>query len=653
MTIRHFNLIILFLGLFQATVFSKEIDSLKAVYTTSSDQNHKFETAIRISFLTSNVDNEASFYYAEQAMLIAEETNKPTDYARSYQAMGRFYNTAGHFTKALDLLFEALTIYKDLNDHHSMARVNNTIANVYFSMDKDEDAKTHYLQAYDAGVLSNDSLATAIPLIGLSVVSAKQGYFKEAIAYSHNANAYINVEERPDAKAACYFNLADYYYQSGYKDDAKEWFDQGVKTNAICKNQYIRGEALIILSGWASDKGQYKIAIEKAKEAIRVLRNIDSKPNELKAVKHLAKIYEKAGDYKNGFHYLERHAEIKDSLDDQNRISVMEKMDLEEKTVQREKKIVQLKTKNEIQVYESRANSFVILVTALSFLFIGTLVLMVLYFFKKKNNLQKQLKEQLVINETINNLSTISAQYAQRIQSSFLPEINTLEKAFSKSYIFHKPQHKLGGDFYWFKRSNDDVWLAVADCTGKEVAGAFVSIVCKNALDLSIELHGIKQPSLILEKTRELVIDAFKTSNKNAEDGMSISLLHVNLKTTKIQWAGAYNPLVIARRNMDFDLTILKGDTQPVANFKTENSFTNHEIQLDKGDLLFLFTDGYKAQFGGPKNKKYNATRFEQLLNRIAKQPFSNQKRLIRKEFENWKEKNPQTDDVCILGVKV
>jgi serine phosphatase RsbU (regulator of sigma subunit) len=179
-----------------------------------------------------------------------------------------------------------------------------------------------------------------------------------------------------------------------------------------------------------------------------------------------------------------------------------------------------------------------------------------------------------------------------------------------------------------------------------------VSVICSNALSVSVLDEGKTKPSEILNRTRELVIERFGRSEKEINDGMDISLCALNYKTGKMQWAGANNPLWIIRSG-NKEVEEIRADRQHIGSHLRENPFNNHELQLNSGDSVYLFSDGYPDQFGGEKGKKYKSTNLKRFLLSIQDKDMEIQRTLLREEFTRWKAGFEQVDDVCVMGVRI
>lgn len=241
-----------------------------------------------------------------------------------------------------------------------------------------------------------------------------------------------------------------------------------------------------------------------------------------------------------------------------------------------------------------------------------------------------------------------SIKYAKRIQHAILPSPSLLAKALPNSFVLYKPKDIVSGDFYWLEEIDGIKFFAVADCTGHGVPGAMISVICNNALNRAVREFYILQPARILNKTRELIVKEFEKSEESVSDGMDITLCCI--KNNKLQYAGAHNPLWIYRNN---ELIETKADKQPIGNFEFSKPFTNHTIELQKDDVIYLNTDGYSDQFGGPDGKKMKRKYLKNYISEISNLPIQEQKEALDTTFEKWKGNFEQIDDVCIMGVKI
>lgn len=251
-----------------------------------------------------------------------------------------------------------------------------------------------------------------------------------------------------------------------------------------------------------------------------------------------------------------------------------------------------------------------------------------------------------------------SIKYAKRLQNTILPSQEILSSCFHDYFVFYRPKDIVSGDFYWVRKINGKLLWSAIDCTGHGVPGAMVSIVGNNGLMRATNEFQLVKPSEILNKLRDLVIESFKAQGtNNVKDGMDIGLACLDLEQMQLEFAGANNSCVIIREG---ELIEIKGDKQPIGDFELAKPFTNHLFQLEKGDNIYLFTDGYVDQFGGETEtsrqnggKKLKSKPFKEFLQSISRYDMKIQDKLIVEKFDNWRGDIEAIDDVCVIGVKI
>lgn len=269
---------------------------------------------------------------------------------------------------------------------------------------------------------------------------------------------------------------------------------------------------------------------------------------------------------------------------------------------------------------------------------------------KQKEEIEVKTKELEILFKQV----TDSIHYAKRIQEAILPPNNLVKQILPDSFVLYKPKDIVSGDFYWIDKKGDWSYFAAVDCTGHGVPGAFMSIVGYNLLKDILKNTDSIEPSIIMDKMNDGVANTLHTnttSGKQTKDGMDMTLCALNYNTLELQFSGAFNPLYIIRNN---ELIQYKADKFPVGMFIGEKqNFTNNKIQLQKGDSIYIFSDGYADQFGGPRGKKFMAGNFRQLLLDVSKLPIERQKTALNQTIEEWRGNLEQVDDMLIIGVQV
>jgi serine phosphatase RsbU (regulator of sigma subunit) len=245
-----------------------------------------------------------------------------------------------------------------------------------------------------------------------------------------------------------------------------------------------------------------------------------------------------------------------------------------------------------------------------------------------------------------------SITYAKRIQSAILPPPRVVKAFLKNSFILYLPKDIVAGDFYWMDGIDESVYFAACDCTGHGVPGAMVSVVCNTALNRSLHEFELREPGKIFDKTRELVLDNFARSDEEVKDGMDASLCVLNIQNGILQWSGANNPLWIYRAATK-EIEETKADKQPIGKSDDPKPFATREFQLNPGDIIYLFTDGYADQFGGEKGKKLTRAKFREFLLSISTLEMDQQREALLKFHDEYRGNQEQIDDICVMGVRV
>ena len=266
---------------------------------------------------------------------------------------------------------------------------------------------------------------------------------------------------------------------------------------------------------------------------------------------------------------------------------------------------------------------------------------------------EKNSREKALRLEQHNLNITDSMNYARRIQEAIIPGEDFIRKHFKDSFVISKPKDIVSGDFLWLYElePKNEYLLALADCTGHGVPGAMMSIVGHSLLNEIVETHGIRDPAAILQQLNVEVIRSLKQkTHEDTHDGMDVGIIHINVKTLNITFAGAYQSLYW----MNGKLNVIKGDRQPIGGLHHdgERTFQNQYVKIHKGDCVYLASDGFADQFGGPKNKKFLSQRLVSLLETNHKYSMQAQSHLYNQTFEEWRGDAEQIDDVSVLGIK-
>jgi serine phosphatase RsbU (regulator of sigma subunit) len=377
----------------------------------------------------------------------------------------------------------------------------------------------------------------------------------------------------------------------------------------------------------------------------------------MKNYKELSDLYTTLGNVSKAFEYFKLYTVIKDfNSETQSQLGDIEAKYENEKI---EKELTILAKEKEIEKIEVRKKEEEVLhQKIITYILTGgffiILVFAVLLF--KQMQAKKKTNQLLALqNEEINQKNieiTNSISYAKTIQQAVLSSFSKIQHKLPEHFVLFKPKDIISGDFYWAGQKGNKIFIAAADCTGHGVPGAFMSILGMSLLNEIFNEKITVSPAEILNRLREKVITALsqKGNFNETKDGMDIALCSVDLDNGMLEYAGANNPLYLFKNHT---LMEIDSDSMPIAIYDIMDSFTNHQIVINQGDCLYIFSDGYMDQIGGPDRKKFKYKRFKELLSFLHDKPMEEQRNILKQTFDEWRGDMEQLDDVLVIGIKI
>lgn len=382
-------------------------------------------------------------------------------------------------------------------------------------------------------------------------------------------------------------------------------------------------------------------------------KELDFKEGVRDSYAHQASVYERMKDFEKALHFTDLYNEVKDTLLNKDNFKQVAELNIRYETDKKEKEILLLTKDQQLnaKIIKQQQMQRWGLIGGLGLLSISIVSIYRRYRFKQKANiiLEKQ-KEEI---EQKNILITDSIDYAQTIQEAVLPTHQKVKALLPKSFVLYKPKATVSGDFYWVSDVGPKIICAVADCTGHGVPGAFMSLLGYNMLENAIKHQQQTQPNHILDNLNENVKSRLSNEDsREVKHGMDISLISIDMDAKKLQYAGAHNSLYLVRNRQ---LIELKADKMGIGgNHADSSSFSCQEMDLHNGDMIYLFTDGFPDQIGGPNRKKFYYTPFKELLTQISSLDTDAQKNKLNEIHQQWMgAKMDQTDDILIMGIQI
>ncbi len=586
-----------------------------------------------------------------KALKINEEIGDKLAIAGCYHNIGIIYQTEGNLSLALEYFFKALKINEEQGSKKNMASNFNNIGNIYLQMKNLENALTYYNKAIVIKIETGDKKGECSGYLNIGNIYNRQKKFDKAISYYRQSAKISREIKNEKGLANTYNNIANIFVTTN-KDSAFLYYK-----NALVISEKIAYKAIICAANL--NLADIYLSRKKNKEAIECL-NIGVKTaiemNSVEYIKEaywiMSEDYAKMNDFKMAYMYHLNFTKFKDSLLDKESTKQIAEMGAKYETEKKDKEIILLNKDNalhqkEIEKQSAQRNAFIV-----GFILVFLLTLFIFRGYKQKQKANDIIQMQKKLVEEKNKDITDSINYAKRIQEALLPQKELKYKLFPDAFVLFQPRDIVSGDFYWFAERNGKKIIAAVDCTGHGVPGAFMSMIGNAFLNEIVNEKGITEPGIILSELRHLVINALKQSGAEGEqrDGMDISILSFS-ESNEVQWAGANNRLLLIRNGECKEYT---PDKRPIGFFRGKGlPFKNHKIEIQKNDSLYIFTDGYADQFGGPNGKKLKYKYFLETILTIQNRSMANQEEILLKKINDWKGDLEQVDDILVIGIRV
>ena len=646
------------------TILSSGYNNLGLVYMDLSD----FKNALK---------------FIQKGLEVRQKLGDKNDICASYDNIGLVYQQVSDYPTALKYQFKALSLAEKLKDERLISDCLNNIAVSYASNEDHnkaleyyfrsvkylKDTSDHYQFAYSFINISNtfNMLNKSLAAFRYSKIALKHaGYFKDIYQLSttynnlglifYNSNDSLLYELKIDRKKAI--------------DSALFYFFKSLSVSGDNFNYRSRTNVYINLSTLFASKNDFTNALKYASEGYLWSLKAGARDLQIKLLFDLAILNQKAGNFSKAYETLLTYTTLRDEIFSSEKNNEIISGELKYEFNKRhladslervsERNLSREKILQQQEIISEKEFRMFLLYTGLG------LVIIFSYFLYNRmrliNRQKKTIEEQKGIVEEKQKEITDSINYAKRIQYTLLAHEQLLKANLGEYFVLFRPKDIVSGDFYWATKKQiilpgesniennitDVFYLAVCDCTGHGVPGAFMSLLNISFLNEAINEKNIDEPNDVLNFVRERLIQ----NMEGGKDGMDAILVRFKVQgsTINIDYAAAHNrPILISGK----ELTELTADKMPVGNGEQNISFTKMFLPYNNGDMLYLITDGYADQFGGAKGKKFKYSNLNRLLTEIQALPAHRQHEILNSRFDEWKGELEQVDDVCIIGIKL
>lgn len=679
-------------------VKGQSIDSLLYLIDNATDLNDSEKYDLLCQVLEDINDDETKIRYCDQAIELAQKLDKQP--ALPYLEKGEAYLSSGKLALALECYIQAVNYYEKNGNSIELGRAYLSMAETYnLSHYFPENEKFYLHKAIEIFEQEKDSLRLTFALHNLGYTNYSLGKYDSAVIVYTKTLDLFKKYDTPWATHAyfvCLGNLGLVYSRLSDFDKAEEYLLTAIDTLTELGDETAAAEFMSGYAGILQQKGEIQQAIAYATMA---LKQTDNPYFQREASLLLARHYKNSGMFDSAYYYQSIYIDANNRQKNTENVVQMADLLTDYKVG---------KMQDEVDALEKNKRLKNIIIIGLGIILILAIWLVTSYYnnLKRSRTLTRALEERrvllvkqsselqekndkilsaneelTVLNEAISKQNeqileaneeltvlneAISKQkneildsitYAKKIQSAMLPPEEYFHEILNDVFILFKPRDIVSGDFYWIKNVNQYVILAAADCTGHGVPGAFMSLLGISFLNEIVQRREITQANQVLNELRRQVRNSLRQHGQAEEskDGIDMALCVIDGKNNLLQYSGANNPLYLIR-NKDGapELTEYKADRMPVGYYQGSfKTFTNKDIQLEYGDVFYLFSDGFIDQKGGRDNKKFMTKKFKDLLMRIHQEPMREQKTILEKTLADWMGDNSQIDDILVIGVRV
>ncbi len=636
-----------------STAQQAKLDSIYQLYLFASIDTTKVNYLTELGAAYEEVSKVKGLAYSREALELASRIKYNKGICIANRQIGEYYYSQLNYSEAIKHFLKAIEAGEAAEMHASVSRIYNLVGIIYSNQEKEELSLKYFKKVAEVAEKMNDKQRIAVAYNNIGIAYKGMERYNDAKAYYLKALKEFEASNFKRGIASVSSNLGIISHILKDDEAALKYYEISINTFREMKDTTSESGIWTNVGELYNDKGEYQKALGFYERGLKYASGFNNNGFRQDAYDGLSKVYANLKNYEMAYYYKNKHIALKDSVKDEQGMREVAEMEKRLANEKQEKEIELLKQKEEIQALKVKSQSEELKKSNIIIFSVAGILIVVIamsfFIYKgykqiKRTNIELAEKKK-EIQDSIN--------YAKKIQESMLPEVNILAKHFPKGgFGLYLPKDVVSGDFYWFNELNDTVYFAAADCTGHGVPGAFMSMIGIDKLNSFIDKKVEHLPQIL-----SLLNISIKRSLKqkkdsySSKDGMDIAICSLNTKTKVLNYAGANRPLWILRNK---EIIENKPTKASIAGYVEDyQEYVGHTIQMYDDDLIYLFSDGFADQFGGPNKKKYMSKLLKKTLIDIHQMSMPDQEIKLNKIFNDWKGDLGQVDDILVLGFKI
>ena len=624
-------LFIFFVFYTSIAICSNKIDSLQRIINTQ-----KLADTTQANILNEIADIfeekaiDSCVYYAKKALKLSQSIKFYKGCGRAYNTIGSYYNGKGEYQIALANFIDGYKIYQKIDDKRAMSNLMNSIGNTYMGIDNTKKALESYTQSYEIAEIGNNNYMMGISSIGLGNIHLLQKDANRALFFFSRAKDIF--QKLPNALyplSVSYTLIGNALVEANKFKEAFQNFDKAVEQLKTLNNTYGIAATYQVIGEAYEKQHDLNNALDYYLKSFSVFSERKAYDDLKNVCFNISKVYKQKNNFEKSLEFYQKYNDFKDSVLNAEKNKQLLEVETKYETEKKEEQNLLLKKQNDLSketIKQQKIISYFIIASLIISLFFGVFMYRV-YIQKKKSHIlitkqkeeveqkQKQIEHQKQVIELKQKEIVDSINYAKRIQYALLASEELLNENLKNHFVLFKPKDIVSGDFYWATCHKNKFYIAVCDSTGHGVPGAFMSLLNIGFLSEAIKEKEISEPHAIFNYVRKRLIESIgKEEQQDGMDGILLCIDNNNLNSLdlrSITYASANTTPVLIR---DKQIIELPKDKMPVGKGENNNDFISYKIDYHTDDVLYLYTDGYADQFGGPKGKKFKYKKLNELL---------------------------------------